>query len=183
MLKNQHRALLRGDYVIVICTDACACPIAIVKIGVLKACLAGAAIVGFEKLRLIAARAALGISRVQRDQKAFIAAGNTYAVHQGIAKQTVAVVAALPDAIDQSLIQRVHRNDVFALDQIRRQVNFIVIILKMVRRSRPLCDKGAVYVQHIVVIRRDQHARMRKFLGQRKGFAEKHVSVSVFGAI
>ena len=104
-------------------------------------------------------------------------------IHLQIAKQSVALIATLPNAIDQPLIQRVYREHVFALCQIRRQIDLVVIVLKMVRGRRTLPDKRAAHVQHVVIVCRDENARVLGFFRQRKVLAEEHVLIAVCGAI
>jgi len=82
----------------------------------------------------------------------FIAACQKGFSLQNVVNQSVPVIPAAPDTVDQPLIIGMYRNGVFAGMDVIGNVYGVVIIFEMKGGCRSLCDKTAVDVQFVIVI-------------------------------
>ena len=69
----------------------------------------------------------------------------------------MAVISALPDAVDESLIIGVDCDRVLALGEIVGHVDLVVIVAEMVGGGRALRDEATVDIQLVVVNFRGQY--------------------------
>ena len=112
-----------------------------------------------------------------------IAAQEERTVRFQIAEQAVLQIAAHPDAVDQPLIQRVHRQHIPARPQERRDIHLQIPEPLRIGGGRALAHKPAVEIHFKIIVRRDEQARPLRPAIEPKRAAEQDVAVSVRGAV
>ena len=183
LLKGQHGALLGGQGVIGVLADRGGHPRAVVEVGLLKAHLGGAAVVPLQKLGLVAADTHLGKARVGGHGKALVAGQESLPVHHQIADEAVALIAALPDAVDEALVEGMDGDDVLPRGQVGGQIHLVVVVLEMVGGGRALGDEAAVDVELVVIVGGQKDPCLPKILRHGEAAAEKDVAVPMLTAI
>ena len=157
-------------------------PTAVVKIGGFKSDLGGGGVVFFQKLRVIARLAGLPIAAMRFCFEGFVARQHGPAIGHEVENETVAVIAALPHAVDQSLIERVHGDDVAPRPQVGRNVHAVVIVAEMIGGRGPLRHKRAVDIEFIVIVGRDKDLGVGRHRLQFHGAAKQNMPVPVLVA-
>ena len=140
-------------------------------------------IVVLQELRVVAHGPDLPVSGVGMREKRGIAAQEERAVRFQVAEQAVLQIAAHPDAVDQPLIQRVHRQHIPARPQEGRDIRLQIPEPLRIGGSGALAHKPAVEIRLERIVRRDEQARPLRLPIQPKRAAEQDVAVSVRGAV
>jgi hypothetical protein len=92
-------------------------------------------------------------------------------------------ISALPHSVDKPLIQSVNGDKVISRFKIRRNVYFVVIILKMIGRRRTLRHEFSVDIKLIIVIGGYVNLRIFKRACHQKLFSEKNMLIPMLAAI
>ena len=157
-------------------------PAAVVKGRRKKIDLGRGRIVGLHKLRRISDGAALGIGGMAVRQKPLVAPPHRFTVQHKVTKQTVAVVTADPDAVDQPLIKRMYRQYIFAGMQLTGNIHDKIAEPIGIRRCGSLRDKATVDIGLVVVVRRNVQQRRLRQAVERKMPPKQNMAVTMLVA-
>jgi hypothetical protein len=64
----------------------------------------------------------------------------------------VTEIPTLPHAVDKTLIICMDRKNILSLNEIRRNIDLVVIVAIMICRSRTLRYKASVYVKLVIIV-------------------------------
>ena len=134
-------------------------PVPVVIVRILKPHLRSPAVVPLHELRFVAHPAHDFESRVQAAPHRSIAHRRDPLPASHLKPEPEPVVAADPHPIDEPLIQGVHRQHVFPVEEIRPEVDLVHIGLEGKARRRSLSDEMPVDIELIPVVRRDPDNR------------------------
>ena len=164
---------------VVLLVDDGGSPGGIIEVLPLEADLRRPRVVFLQKLGCVSHGVRCAETRMEGGSETCVALDNGSAVGDQIQNQTMAKVAALPDAVHEPLIERVHRDDVFAGPQPIGDFKHIVAVAEMIGRCRPLRDECPVDPKFVVVICRDEDLGPFRLLVEKKSFSIEHMSVSM----
>ncbi len=164
-----------------------AAPDRIVETGLLPAAVQESAVDVLGELGVVADHAGAAIGGADADPPGVVGSDGDPPAGFGrddqLGEHPLAIVGAVPDAVDEALVVDVDGDDVATRDERAGNVPGIDVVAEGIGRRGPLADELAVDVQVVVVVGGDGQACGGRLVGQVELLAGQHVHVSQGGVV